>query len=310
MKSVDLKKFIQSAAAGLGFSACGFARAEDLVDDNDRFSLWIQRGRHASMSYLARTIDIRRNPSHEDFFPGGKTVIMFASGYFHEPPPKNSFAAAIAAYARGRDYHDVIRAKLKKLVEDIRREAGDFNARIFIDSAPVMEKAWAARSGVGWIGKNSLVLSGTYGSYVVLGGMVTDAQLEPDPPAEDGCGSCRACLDACPTGAINADRTIDAGLCISYYTTEVKTVEDEKLSQFVSAGSCFGCDICQQVCPCNEKVPEGEGRFRPLEVFRELNLPDLMKMKPHQVRAIVKDTTLYRLGAERLLQNVRCCLEV
>ncbi|MFH1434617.1 MAG: tRNA epoxyqueuosine(34) reductase QueG [Pseudomonadota bacterium] len=304
----ELKQIIRNAAKKNGLFECGFARARRLDDDARRLSSWIAKGRHGAMGYMARTADIRPDPSHEAFFPGAKTVFMAAAGYGHPPPPDDSFAAAIARYARGRDYHGVMRGLMEGIVEEARRRLPDLSARVFVDTAPVMEKPWARMCGIGWIGKNSLIVTRSHGSFLVLGGFVTGLELEPDEPAADMCGSCTACIEACPTGAIHHDRTIDAGRCISHCTTETSQIDDEKLRNFVAGRSVFGCDICQQACPFNEHVPNGIPALRPFDALCGTGLRELAAMDIDKVRLLLKDTAMERPGPGRILQNARCYL--
>ena len=260
------------------------------------------------MGYMARTADIRPDPTHEAFFPGAGTVFMAAAGYGHSPPPDDSFAATIARYARGTDYHRVMRRIMERIVEQAGQAAPDFSARVFVDTAPIMEKPWAQRCGIGWIGKNSLIVTRSHGSFAVLGGFVTGFELEPDEPAADMCGSCTACIETCPTHAIHHDRTIDASRCIAYYTTETREIDDEKLEGFLAGRSAFGCDICQQACPFNERVPDGIARLRPLDTLCGTGLRELAAMDSDEVRLLLKETAMERPGPERILQNIRCYL--
>ena len=253
--SDDMKLRLLESARSLGFAACGAARAEPLAEEAARLAAWVERGFNADMGYLARNIDIRKDPSHERFFSGARTLVMAALPYAHAAPPASSLAASLAAYARGRDYHRVVREKLDKLVSQVEGRGGAVQSRIFVDSAPVMEKAWARRCGLGWIGKNGLVVTPQAGSLVVLGGFVTTLELEPDVPAADACGDCDACVRACPTGAIRSDRTLDAALCLSYLTTQLGLSDDEDLARRLAGRSLFGCDLCQEACPHIRRPP-------------------------------------------------------
>ena len=304
----ELKEIIRNAAKTRGLFACGFARARRLDNDAQRLSGWIAKGRHGAMQYMARTADIRPDPSHEAFFPGAKTVFMAAAGCGHPPPPDDSLAAAIARYARGRDYHRVLRRIMDEIAAEAGRAAPGFSARVFVDTAPIMEKPWAMVCGIGWIGKNSLIVTRGHGSFLLLSGLVTSLEIEPDEPAADHCGSCTACIEACPTGAIGDDRTIDADRCIAFYTTEAKEIDDETLKGFAAGRSAFGCDICQQVCPFNEHVPDGIPALRPLDALSRTGLRDLASMDIEEVRRLLKETAMERPGPERILQNIRCYL--
>jgi epoxyqueuosine reductase len=301
-----IKPRLAEWAGNLGFTAWGAARVEPLSEEAAWLSAWVERGFHADMAYLARTVDIRRNPSHEGFFPGARTLVMVALPYAHAAPPASSLAAALAAYARGRDYHRVVREKLEKLVSQVEGWAGNVRSRIFVDSAPVMEKAWARRCGVGWIGKNSLVVTPRAGSLVVLGGFVTTLELEPDAPAGDGCGDCDACVRACPTAAIGTQRTVDAGLCLSYLTTQLGRADDEDLARRIAGRSLFGCDLCQEACPSNRRPPAGDEALKPLPSLLGMTVEDLLAMDTARVSALIEGTAMRKLGPGRLLQNARC----
>ena len=305
-----MKRCLVEAAGSLGFTACGAARVEPLVEEAGRLAAWINLGLNAGMGYLARNMDIRRDPSHEGFFPGARTLVMVALPYAHPAPPPSSLAAVLAAYARGRDYHRVVREKLEKLVSQVEGGAeggaGTARSRIFVDSAPIMEKAWARRCGLGWIGKNGLVVTPQSGSLVVLGGFVTTLELEPDVPAADACGDCDACVRACPTGAIRSDRTLDAALCLSYLTTQLARADDEDLSDLLAGRSLFGCDLCQDACPHNRCPPAGDEALRPMPSLLGMTVEDLLAMDTPRVAALIEGTAMRKLGPGRLLQNARC----
>jgi len=303
-----MKATILARSRDLGFSACGFAAAGELEEEWRIFSDWLKRGGHASMSYLERTADIRRSPSHEKFFPGARTVITFALAYGHRPPPEGTLGRAMAAYARGRDYHDEVRRRIERIAAHAASLTPAFEYRVFVDSAPVMEKAWARRCGVGWVGKNGLIVTERGGTLVVLGGMVTTMELEPDRPALDGCGACSACVDACPTKALGPDRTVTACRCLAYVTTEVREIDDASLSPMLGGRTCFGCDLCQEACPLNGDVEAGDPAMRPLDVWRTLRPEQVPAMEQAAVEKLLRGTTMARLGAKRFIQNVRCYL--
>jgi epoxyqueuosine reductase len=296
----SIKQRILDLSRELGFSDCGFAAAGELGWEWRTFSSWLKRGGHASMGWLERTAELRRSPSHEKFFPGARTVIMFALAYGHRTPPEGTLARALAAYARGRDYHEEVRRRLEHVAGAVASWRPAFKSRVFVDSAPVMEKAWAQRCGVGWVGRSGLVVTKRSGTLVVLGGMVTTMELEPDTPARDGCGECSACVDACPTGALGPDRTVTADRCLAYATTEAREIEDAALSALAAGRTCFGCDLCQQACPLNSGVEPGDRALQPLDVWQTLRPED---------EKLLRGTTMERLGPERFMQNVRCYLD-
>lgn len=305
----DVKAIIAARSQDLGFAACGFAAARQLEGEWRFFSDWLKRGGHASMAFLERTAAIRRSPSHEKFFPGARTVIMFALAYAHRRPPEGTLGRAMAAYARGPDYHDEVRSRIERIAGEAASLAPAFEYRVFVDSAPVMEKAWAQRCGVGWVGRSGLVVTERSGTLVVLGGMVTTMELEPDRPALDGCGECSACVEACPTKALEPDRTVTAGRCIAYVTTEVREIDDASLSPMVRGRTCFGCDLCQEACPLNGELESGDQALRPLDVWQTLTPEQVLAMEPAAVEKLLRGTTMARLGAKRFIQNVRCTMQ-
>ena len=267
---VDHTNFIKSTASSLGFSFCGIAKAEFLKDEAPKLEEWLKRNYQGEMHYLENHFDKRLDPTL--LVPGAKSVISLVYNYY----PKNDLAAGdsnklkVAKYAYGEDYHNVIKEKLGDFMLRIEDEVGQVNGRVFVDSAPVMERAWAQRSGLGWIGKNSLLLNKTMGSFFFLAEIILDLELEYDGPVKDYCGSCTACMDACPTDAIPEPYAVDGSKCISYFTIELKgaignTQQSSSFNNWI-----FGCDICQDVCPWNRfSQPHHEPRFDPK---KELNM--------------------------------------
>lgn len=252
-------RLIKEKAEKFGFDGCGISRAAFLEEEAPRFENYLKNNYNGTMSFLENNIDKRLDPRL--LVEGAKSVISLKYNYF--PQEKIPMAYNLAKYAYGEDYHDVVKSVLREMVSELLEEIGDFGFRIFVDSAPVMEKAWARKSGLGWIGKNSLLISKKRGSFFVLSEIICDLDLEPDYPTTDHCGSCRKCIDACPTGAIVSDKIINGSKCISYLTIELKdeipsTFED-KLEDWM-----FGCDICQDVCPWNRfSLPHNQPRFSP-----------------------------------------------
>ncbi len=245
----------------MGFDSCGIARAEFLSEEAPRLEEWLKKGYHGQMSYMENHFEKRLDPTL--LVPGSKSVISLTYNYFpSEKQREDSYK--ISKYAYGEDYHRVVKDRLRELVSLMKQEIGDFHARVFTDSAPVMERSWAQRAGLGWIGKHSLLIDKKKGSFFFLAEIICDLELEHDPPFEtDHCGRCTRCVDACPTEAILPDNTVDASKCISYFTIELKdeipgTVRG-KFEDWM-----FGCDICQDVCPWNRfSVPHREKRFEP-----------------------------------------------
>ncbi|WP_374210828.1 tRNA epoxyqueuosine(34) reductase QueG [Bergeyella cardium] len=252
-------RLIKEKAEKFGFDGCGISQAAFLEEEALRLENYLKNNYNGAMSFLENNIDKRLDPRL--LVEGAKSVISLKYNYF--PQEKIQMDYNLAKYAYGEDYHDVVKSVLREMVSELLEEIGDFGFRIFVDSAPVMEKAWARKSGLGWIGKNSLLISKKRGSFFVLSEIICDLDLEPDYPTTDHCGSCRKCIDACPTGAIVSDKIINGSKCISYLTIELKdeipsTFED-KLEDWM-----FGCDICQDVCPWNRfSLPHNQPRFSP-----------------------------------------------
>lgn len=252
-------RLIKEKAEKFGFDGCGISRAAFLEEEAPRLENYLKNNYNGTMSFLENNIDKRLDPRL--LVEGAKSVISLKYNYF--PQEKIPMAYNLAKYAYGEDYHDVVKSVLREMVSELLEEIGDFGFRIFVDSAPVMEKAWARKSGLGWIGKNSLLISKKRGSFFVLSEIICDLDLEPDYPTTDHCGSCRKCIDACPTGAIVSDKIINGSKCISYLTIELKdeipSAFEDKLEDWM-----FGCDICQDVCPWNRfSLPHNQPRFSP-----------------------------------------------
>jgi epoxyqueuosine reductase len=266
---------VKAFAAELGFDACGIAEAGP-VDTEDRLGQWLADGHHADMSWMARTKAIRQNPTEK--MAGARSVVVVARNYYLPRPPAAAGAGKVAGYAWGRDYHKVLKKpliKLARFLDDLGVNSPSYTS---VDSGPVMERAWAERAGVGWIGKNSLVLRRDIGSWFFLGTVITEVSLAPDTPVVDHCGSCRACIDACPTDAFVTDGVLDARKCISYQTIENRGKIPEALHDKME-GWIFGCDICQEVCPWNRFArPSTESDFAPRPGHANPELSKLVAM--------------------------------
>ncbi len=249
---------LKKAAQDLGFVSCGVSKATFLEEEAPRLEQWLLQGNHGQMGYLANHFDKRLDPCL--LVPGAKTVISLAFNYYPENDQISNGKLKIARYAYGEDYHHVLKEKVRQLVEELEKIYGTFEGRIFVDSAPVMERQWAQKSGLGWQGKNTLLLSKNVGSYFFLAEIIGNWAIEPDGPTTDHCGTCTRCIDACPTQALSPYH-LDASKCISYLTIELK---DQIPAEFdgKSEGWIFGCDICQEVCPWNRfSKPHAEPKF-------------------------------------------------
>jgi epoxyqueuosine reductase len=269
---------IKNEALRLGFMACGISKAGFLEEEAPKLEEWLKRGYHGEMKWMENHFDKRLDPTK--LVDGAKSVITVLLNYYPSKQ-QNEGAPKIAKYAYGEDYHFVIKRKLKELNHFINQEIGEVNGRAFVDSAPVMDRAWAEKSGLGWIGKHTLLLSKGAGSFYFIGELILDLDLEPDHPTTDHCGSCTKCIDACPTDAILQPNLLDAQKCISYLTIELK---DEIPNSFKSSMEnwAFGCDICQDVCPWNRfSKPHTTAEFEPH--------PDLPNMDTREWEEITEE---------------------
>ena len=258
LQGAALKTHLQNLSDKYGFIAVGVAAARRLTEEEDRLKSWLKKGYQGTMQYMENHLEKRLDPTL--LVPGAKSVICFLYNYYPEGR-QNPDAPKVAKYAWGEDYHRVIKDKLYDLVAELQTESGPIEGRIFVDSAPVMERQWATLAGLGWTGKNSLLLRKGIGSYFFIASIICDLELEPDTPASSHCGTCTACIDACPTQAIVQDGVIDASKCISYLTIERKS-DIPDVFQPNMEGFVFGCDICQDVCPWNHfSSPHTEARF-------------------------------------------------
>jgi epoxyqueuosine reductase len=253
---------IKQEAMRMGFTSCGIAVATQLDDDARRLEQWLNKGYQGTMGYMENHFDLRTDP--RKLVPGAKSVITLLFNYYpaeHQQPD----APKIARYAFGTDYHYVIREKLNELLQYIKDNIGEVDGRGFVDSAPVLERSWAVRSGQGWIGKNGNVLNKNFGSYFFIATLITDLDLVADAPfVTDHCGTCRRCIDACPTQAIVSPQEVDGSKCISYLTIELKDALIPGELQSKMNGWMFGCDVCQEVCPWNRfATPNQEPHFTP-----------------------------------------------
>jgi epoxyqueuosine reductase len=253
---------IRAEANRLGFEFTGFARAQRLDDEARRLEAWLRQGAHGKMAYMENHFDLRVDPTK--LVPGAKSVICLTYNYFTDEKQSDPTAPKISRYAYGEDYHFVIRDKLKALLDFVRTEFGAVEGRCFVDSAPILERAWAERAGIGWNGRHTLTIHPRRGSFFFLATIVCDLELAYDDPIRDHCGTCRRCIEACPTEAISpTGYFLDAAKCISYLTIELR---DEIPSEFQDQmqGWMFGCDICQEVCPWNRfSKRHDEPRFEP-----------------------------------------------
>ena len=302
MTRTELTQWIKDQAHNIGFGGCGISRAERLGEEAVRLERWLSLGRHGQMNYMADRGEMRTDPRL--VMPEAESVISVLYNYFPAVKDERPDEYKISKYAYGRDYHDVIREKLYQLADIIRQQVPELSARVCIDSAPVLEKAWAARSGLGWVGKNTLLLT-RKGSFFFMGEILVDQVLEYDEPIADLCGKCQQCIKACPTGAIVAPRELDANRCISYLTIELKdaAIPDDFIGKY--RDWIFGCDICQDVCPYNRKsTPHMEKQFEPRPGLLDLTKDDWHDLTEEKFAAMFKGSAVKRAKYAGLKRNI------
>lgn len=299
--SVKIKEFIKEKAKDLGFFKTGFAKADFLEKEAPLLENWLKKGYHGEMFWMEKHFDKRLDPRL--LLEGCKTVIVFAHNYF--PSEKLKLKRfKISKYAYGEDYHRVLKDKLYRLASEMTEKFGNFSYKIFVDSAPIMERAWAERTGIGWVGKHSLLLTKRTGSFYFLAIMLVDLELEPDAPVTDHCGNCTKCIEACPTEAILMPKVIDSNKCISYLTIEYRKELPEEYQDKMD-GWIFGCDICQDVCPWNKfSLPHAEIRFNPSEMLKDLTDGTLEEIEKDVYDKIFAKSAVKRTKFQGLKRNI------
>ncbi len=303
-----LKERLKAYARSLGFDLIGVAAAGP-TPSADRYEEWVRAGRAATMAYLTRPDAIEKRRDIRNLWPEARSVIVVAMNYYagDPPPPREDVPQGrVARYAWGEDYHKVLRERLEALLAFLNREAGrPVRGRIYVDTGPVLERAWAVQAGLGWIGKNSMLIHPRLGSYLFLGILLVDLELEPDPPfPTDHCGTCTRCIEACPTRCIRPDRTLEAERCLSYLTIErregIPTERRAAIGDWI-----FGCDICQEVCPWNRRFarPTAEPAFQPREGIPRLALAEVLRMDEEAFRARFRRSAIRRAKRRGLVRN-------
>jgi epoxyqueuosine reductase len=295
--------WVKQLAIEHGFDYCGIAKAQSLDEDARRLEAWLQKGLHGSMQYMENYFDLRVDPTK--LVPGAKSVITLLKNYF--PSQSCDTELKISKYAYGKDYHTVIKAHLKQMIQELQEKVGQFHGRGFVDSAPVLERTWAQKSGLGWVGKNGNLITKQSGSFFFIATLIIDVELNYDDPfAKDFCGSCTKCIDACPTEAIQPGKIVNGNKCISYFTIELKEelIPGEMKGKF--SNWMFGCDVCQDVCPWNRfSKPTTETEFTPLPEILNLSTSDWEELSEEAFRKIFKHSPLSRSKHKGIQRNIK-----
>ena len=294
-------KIIKQEAQRLGFLSCGISKADFLEQEAPRLEKWLNNQMHGQMSYMENHFDKRLDPRL--LVDNAKSVVSLLLNYY-PVETQNPESYKISKYAYGQDYHHVIKDKLKQLLYFIQTEIGEVSGRAFVDSAPVLDKAWAAKSGLGWIGKNSNLITHKVGSFYFIAELILDLDLDHDAPTTDHCGTCTACIDACPTQAIVQPYVVDGSKCISYFTIELKEqIPNEFKNKFNDWA--FGCDVCQDVCPWNRfSKPHQEPLFNPNEAVLNYTKKDWNEITEDVFRQIFKNSPLKRTKFQGFQRNI------
>lgn len=295
--------WIKAEAKRLGFMSCGVSKAGFLEEEAPRLERWLNQNMHGEMHYMANHFDKRLDPTL--LVDGAKSVISLLLNYYPERTQNQSDNYKISKYAYGEDYHFVIKDKLKSLLAFIQEKIGEVNGRVFVDSAPVLDKAWAKRGGLGWVGKHSNLIAKQTGSFFFIAELICDLELEYDLPVADHCGTCTACIDACPTDAIEQPYVVNGSKCISYFTIELKDQipagMSEKFQDWV-----FGCDICQDVCPWNRFArPHNEPAFLPNEKLLNFSKKEWTELTQETFSEVFKKSAVKRAKYTGLVRNIR-----
>ena len=296
-------RLIKNEAKRLGFSYCGISKADFLQDHAAHLENWLNKGMHGKMQYMEKHFEERLDP--RKLVPGAKSVVSFLLNYFPAEKQSDADAPKISKYAYGKDYHFVIKEKLKELLHFITENIGEVNGRGFVDSAPVLDKAWAMRGGLGWMGKNANIINKENGSFFFIAELILDLELESDSPVTDHCGTCTACMDACPTDAIVAPYVVDGSKCISYFTIELKeNIPAEMKGKFQDWA--FGCDVCQDVCPWNRfSKPHAERNFTPKKELMEMSKGDWEEITEDIFKKVFRDSAVKRTKFSGLKRNLK-----
>lgn len=302
MKQEQIKQHIKRKAEALGFFHVGFSKAGFLASEEPRLVAWLKAEKHGKMGYMENHFDMRLDP--RILVPGSQTVISLAYNYFPSQTQRTD-TFQISKYAYGKDYHDVVRAKLKQLVADLQKEIGEIEGRVFVDSAPILEKAWAEKSGIGWVGKNGNLIQPKTGSFFFLAEIICDLKIEPDGPIRDYCGTCTKCIDSCPTDAIEAPYVVNGAKCISYATIELKDADLPEYFRGKMKNWVYGCDICQDVCPWNRfSKPHNDEALNPKEEILRFSNKEWQELDELTFQALFKGSAVKRTKFAGLKRNI------
>lgn len=302
-KAANTARQIKETARTCGFDYCGISRAGFLEEEAPRLENWLREQKHGSMQYMENHFDKRLDPTL--LVPGAKIVISLLYNYYNPQKQSDPEAPKISMYAYHTDYHFVVKEKLKQMVELLQQQIGDFEGRVFVDSAPVLEKAWAVKSGTGWMGKHSNLINKNSGSYFFLAEIICDLDAEPDGAVKDYCGTCTRCIDACPTDAIEQPYLVNGSKCISYATIELKEALIPAEFKGKMDNWMFGCDICQQVCPWNRfSSPHKEAQFIPDERLMDMRKKDWEELTEEVFRELFRNSPVKRSKFEGLKRNI------
>jgi epoxyqueuosine reductase len=299
----DKTNFIKQTAKQYGFDFCGIAKAKKLDADAKRLEQWLGKGMHGNMAYMERHFDMRVDPTL--LVPGAKSVITLLKNYYPSKQQQNNIPK-ISKYAFGDDYHEVIRSALNQYLKKIKESLGDIAGRGFVDSAPVLERSWAKESGLGWIAKNGNLINKQNGSFFFIATLITDLELTYDNPiAQDYCGTCTRCIDACPTDAILPGKVVDGSRCISYFTIELKDALINESMQGKFDNWMFGCDTCQDVCPWNRFAKSHqEPAFEPIPAILNLSSAEWQEMTEDTFKKLFKNSPLKRSKYQGIKRNL------
>lgn len=301
MPSETYSAIIKRESKRLGFDFCGISKADFLEEEAPHLEKWLHQGMNGKMQYMENYFDLRLNP--RKLVPGAKSVISLLFNYYSEEK-QNADAPKISKYAYGKDYHIVIKDKLHELLQVMNEQIGEIHGRAFVDSAPVLERAWAYKSGLGWIGKNAQLLRPQNGSFFFLAELIVDIELDADAPIKDYCGSCTRCMDACPTQAIIGPKIVDGSKCISYFTIELKEAMPAEMQDKLD-GWMFGCDVCQDVCPWNRfSHPHSHKEMQPNTAILNMTEKEWKEITEDVFKDSFKDSPLQRAGYKGIKRNL------